>query len=162
MQDKSFATLFETSKSAEEVFNAVCNVRGWWSEQIEGRTNGLNETFNYHYKDVHRCVIKIIEFKPNERIMWDVLENEFNFTKDTSEWTGTKIHFDITEKDDKTQLAFTHEGLVPAYECFDICADSWSNYITGSLKQLVDTGKGNPNPYQASVDNAADMKAGKN
>ena len=73
------------------------------------------------------------------------MNNYFSFTKDETEWTGTKIIFEISEKDNKTLLSMTHEGLVPEYECFDICKNSWTNYIQNSLKKLITTGKGEPN-----------------
>ena len=74
-----------------------------------------------------------------------MLNNYFKFTKDKTEWTGTKIIFDISQKDGKTQLVFTHKGLVPSYECFEICRDAWTNYIQNSLRNLITTGKGQPN-----------------
>jgi len=76
------------------------------------------------------------------------MDNYFNFTKDKREWTGNKIIFEITEKDKKTQLQFTQEGLVPEYECYDICSSGWSNYINNSLRSLITTGKGQPNPKE--------------
>jgi len=35
--------------------------------------------------------------------------------------------------------------LVPEYECFEICRDSWTNYIQNSMQKLITTGKGEPN-----------------
>ena len=123
------------------------NVRGWWSEEIEGGTAKLNDEFLYHYKDVHISKMKLVEVVPGKKVVWLVLNNYFNFTKDESEWTGNKIIFDITQKGDKTQLQFTQEGLAPAYECFDVCRDAWSNYICNhSLRSLITTCKGKPNP----------------
>ncbi len=58
-----------------------------------------------------------------------------------------KDHFrDIEKKGNQTQLTFTHLGLVPAYECYNICNDAWGNYIRSSLKGRIATGKGKPNP----------------
>ncbi|MBC7874420.1 MAG: SRPBCC domain-containing protein [Ferruginibacter sp.] len=145
MTTPDFNTTLEVDQSPKEVFNALKNVRGWWSEEIEGSTDKPNEVFNYHYEDVHCCKIKITAFIPNEKIVWSVLDNYFKFTKDKTEWTGTTIVFDITEKNGKTQLRMTHEGLVPEYECFDICRDSWTNYIQNSLRSLITSGKGKPN-----------------
>jgi len=145
MTTPGFTTTIGVDETPEKVFNAITNPRGWWSEEIEGNTNNLNDEFNYHYEDIHRCKIKIIEFIPNEKVVWLVLDNYFKFTKDKSEWTGTKIIFEISEKDNKTQLRFTHQGLVPAYECYDICKDAWSTYIHNSLRSLIITGKGQPN-----------------
>jgi Activator of Hsp90 ATPase homolog 1-like protein len=145
MTTSDFTTTIQVDQTPEEVFKAINNVRGWWSEEIEGSTVKLNDEFRYHYQDVHRCKMKIVEFNPNEKVVWLVLDNYFKFTKDKSEWTGTKISFEISKQDNKTQLRFTHLGLVPQYECYEVCRDAWSNYIHNSLRSLISTGKGQPN-----------------
>ena len=145
MAAKDFTTTILVDNTPEEVFNAINNVRGWWSEEIEGSTDTLNSEFDYHYEDVHRCKIKIVELVPNKKIVWSVLDNYFKFTKDKSEWKGTKIIFDIAKKENKTEMRFTHEGLVPAYECYEICRDAWTGYIQKSLRNFITSGKGQPN-----------------
>ncbi|MFN8284641.1 MAG: SRPBCC domain-containing protein [Chitinophagales bacterium] len=145
MSTANFTTTIVVNQTPKEVFDALNHVRGWWSESIKGNTEELNGEFHYHYEDVHRCTMKIIESVPEQKVVWLVLENYFKFTKDTNEWTGDKIVFDITEKDSKTELRMTQQGLTSAYECFDICKDAWTNYIQKSLKNLIETGKGYPN-----------------
>ncbi|CAN5411386.1 hypothetical protein BH10BAC2_BH10BAC2_42110 [soil metagenome] len=145
MTTSDFTTTIIVDNSATEVFNAINNVRGWWSEEIEGNTSKLNEQWNYHYQDVHRCTIKIIELIPNRKVVWEVINNHFSFIKDKNEWQGNKIIFDISEKENKTQLEFTQEGLVSEYECYDICQNAWNTYIQKSLYSLITTGKGQPN-----------------
>lgn len=145
MSATGFTTSIKVDQSSKEVFDAVTNVRGWWSEEIEGNTAQLNDVFDYHYEDIHRCKIKLIEVIENEKIVWLIEKNYFKFTEDKTEWTGTKPTFEISEKDEKTELKFTHFGLVPEYECFEICRDSWTNYIQNSLRKLITTGKGEPN-----------------
>ncbi|MEO6668979.1 MAG: SRPBCC domain-containing protein [Ferruginibacter sp.] len=158
MENKNYSSSFLVDQAPETVFNAINNVRGWWSEAIEGSTDKPGAVFNYHYKDVHICKMKIIDFIPGQKIVWLVMENYFNFTRDKTEWKDTKISFEISKKGDKTQLIFTHFGLVPANECYDICSDAWGNYITGSLKSLIETGKGKPNPYEPAIQNAAALE----
>jgi Activator of Hsp90 ATPase homolog 1-like protein len=145
MNTPDFTTTILVDETPSVVFNAINNVRGWWSEEIEGGTSKLNDEFDYHYEDIHRCKMKITEFIPNQKVVWLVLDNYFKFTKDKSEWIGTNIVFNISEKDGKTQLQFTHQGLVPQYECFEICRDAWTTYIQKSLRSLITTGKGHPN-----------------
>ena len=140
-----FTTTLLVDQSSKEVFNAINNVRGWWSEEIEGNTSKLNDVFNYHYEDIHRCKLKLIEVVADKKVMWFVEENYFNFTEDEKEWTGTKIIFDISRKENKTELRFTHLGLVPENECYHACYEGWTNYIQKSLKGLITTGKGKPN-----------------
>ena len=118
---------------------------GWWSEEITGNTQKLGDEFTYHYQDMHRCTLKLVEFVPNKKVTWMVTENFFSFTEDKTEWKNTKVVFDIGRKGDKTEIRFTHEGLVPAYECYNVCSDAWGRYIRGSLKSLIATGMGSPN-----------------
>jgi hypothetical protein len=149
MKKQDFTTTVSVSQSPNEVFNAINHVRGWWSENIEGHTDQLNAEFLYHYKDVHICKLKIVEFVPGKKVVWQVLNNHFNFIADKSEWVNTRIVFEISGKGgnsgEQTQLQFTHEGLVPGYECYDVCFDAWTSYIQGSLKNLITSGKGKPN-----------------
>ncbi|HEY0677304.1 MAG TPA: SRPBCC domain-containing protein [Chitinophagaceae bacterium] len=135
-------------QSPEEVFNAITNVRQWWSEDIEGGTQKQDDEFLYRYKDVHQCRIKLVEAVPGKKVVYHILDNYFNFTKDSSEWKDTKLVFEISRKDNKTLLHFTHQGLVPEYECFEICSDAWTNYINNSLRNLIVSGKGQPNPIE--------------
>lgn len=147
-ENQDFTTTILVDQSPKEVFDAVNNVRGWWSQEIEGTTDKLNGEFTYHYKDVHSCRMKLIELIPEQKVVWLVMDNHFNFTQDKNEWIGTKISFEITKKGNKTELRLTHWGLVPDYECYDICFDAWSNYIHKSLFDLITTGKGQPNPKE--------------
>lgn len=148
MPSNNFTTIISVDQSPADVFNAINNVRGWWSEEIQGDTETLNAEFDYHYQDVHRSKMKIIESAPGKKVVWQVLDNYFDFTKDKKEWTGNTIVFEISEHNHKTQLRFTQVGLVPAYECYDICKEAWSNYIGNSLYKLITTGKGEPNPKE--------------
>jgi len=148
-QDQSFTIAFTVDQTPEQVFAAINNPRGWWSEGIEGTTDKVDAEFTYRYKDVHRCTMKIMELIPNQKVVWRVLENHFNFTKDDTEWTGTTIVFEISKTGAKTEVHFTHLGLVPAYECYAVCLDGWTTYINGSLRELISTGKGKPNVGKA-------------
>lgn len=145
MKDENFTTAIVVDQSPKEVFDAVTNVRGWWSEEIEGGTARLNDEFTYHYKDVHFCKARLTEVIPGKKVVWHILDNYFNFIQDQKEWKNTNVVFDITEKDGKTHLRLTHIGLLPTDECYTICHDAWTNYIQNSLKDLITTGKGTPN-----------------
>lgn len=157
MKNQDFTTTVIAEATAQEVFNAVNNVRGWWSENIDGDTDRLNSEFLYYYQDVHHCRIKITEMVPNKKVVWHVLDNYFKFTKDKEEWKGTDIIFEITEKQGKAQLTFTHRGLTPSYECYTVCHDAWTHYIQGSLKDLITTGKGKPTPKDVAGGQASSV-----
>ncbi|MEP7231896.1 MAG: SRPBCC domain-containing protein [Ginsengibacter sp.] len=151
MNSKDFTASILVDQTPETAFNAIKNFRAWWSEDIEGNSDQLNETFFYHYKDVHLCKLKLIEIVPDEKLVYLVVDNEFNFVKDKTEWINTKLVFEISKEDEKTKVKFTHEGLAPAYECYNVCHDAWTSYIQGSLQSLITTGKGKPNPTEGGL-----------
>jgi len=144
-ESASFTAAFSVDQTPEEVFQAINNVRGWWSEDIEGGTGKADDEFTYRYEDTHRCRIKVTELVPGERVAWRVLDNYFDFTQDKAEWKDTEIHFEITARGGRTEIRFTHVGLVPEYECFDVCSNSWGFYLYTSLRALIRTGHGLPN-----------------
>ena len=148
MEKQDFTATILVDQSPNEAFNAITNVSGWWSEAIEGATDIINAESVYHYRDVHYCKMKLVEMIPDQKVVWLILDNYFKFTTDKSEWIGTKLVFDITKNGEQTAVTFTHEGLVPQYECYEICREAWTNYIKGSLYKLITTGKGEPNPKE--------------
>jgi hypothetical protein len=144
----NYTATISVKQSPAEVFAAVNNVRGWWSQEIDGRTDALGAVFKFHYKDLHRTTHTITEFVPGKKVVWHITESQINFVKDKAEWKGTDVVFDITRKGDKTELRFTHVGLVPAVECYGQCAGAWGFYINESLRDLITKGQGQPNPKE--------------
>ncbi len=140
--DKGYTVTFLVDKNPEEVFDAINNVRGWWDGEIEGRTDKLGAEWTYRYGDLHRTKQKITELVPGKKVVWHVLDCSINFVKERGEWNGTDIVFEIARKGDKTEVRFTHVGLVSSFECYNACSDAWRFYIRSSLRSLITTGKG--------------------
>jgi len=150
MSNRNYTATISVDQSPKEAVDAIRNVRGWWSEEIEGSIVKVGDEFKYHYQNLHTCTMKFVELVPGKRVAWLVTDNHFSFTEDKTEWKGTKVVFDIAKKGDKTEIHFKHEGLVPSYECYNVCSDAWGSYIRGSLKNLIATGNGSPNPKESA------------
>jgi hypothetical protein len=149
MSSQDFTTSFVVDQTPEEVFAAINNVRGWWSGDIDGSTDKLGDEFTYRYQDIHYSRQRITESSPAKRVVWLVLDSYLNFVEDATEWTGTEVTFDISRRGDQTELRFAHVGLA-AHECFDVCSSAWGTYINGSLRSLITTGQGRPNPTETA------------
>jgi|SRR5450432_203618 Activator of Hsp90 ATPase homolog 1-like protein len=146
MKKQDYTLSITVNVTAQEAFNAINNVRGWWTGEpgIEGSTGKLGDEFTYRYEPYHYSKQKITEFVPGKKVVWNVTDSNLSFVKDKNEWTGTKIIFDISKKAGKTEVRFTHAGLVPGIECYDGCSNAWGQYINGSLFKLLTKGKGKP------------------
>ena len=147
MKKDGFTTSFTVDQTPEEVFTAINNVRGWWSGEIDGSTDSLGDVFTYRYKDVYRTTQKITEMVPGKKVVWHVTDAELNFVKDKTEWNGTDIVFEIAKKDGKTEVRFTHVGLVPAFECYGGCSGAWGGLVGGNLRNLITSGKNQPDAF---------------
>lgn len=151
MNDDRYIIRFAVAQTPAKVFAAINNVRGWWSERIEGTTDKVGGRFIHQVQDLHRCEIEVSELVADQRVVWKVIENHFGFTTDKTEWTGTTITFDILPHDTGAEIIFAHIGLVPDYECYDVCTSGWTNYMA-SLEQLIETDRGDPNMGEPKTD----------
>ena len=146
MNNQNFSVTLLVDQTPEEVFNAVINVRKWWSgyyaEEIVGSTEKLNDEFSFNAGGgAHYSKQKLVEVIHGKKIVWLVTDSELSFLEKTNEWMGTKIIFEISKKVGQTQLIFTHEGLVPKIECYDSCSPAWSQYLQNKLLPLVKSSK---------------------
>jgi hypothetical protein len=144
MNSNDLTIILLTDQPAEKVFDAITNVRGWWTEVIEGNTSKLHDEFSVRFGDVHYSRQQITELVPFRKITWQITDSRLSFLKDKEEWTGTKISFEIGQKGEQTQVRFIHYGLSPIVECYNACSTAWNDYIRGSLATLINTGKGEP------------------
>src|ERR1041385_4029387 len=122
----NFKTTFTVDQNPQVVCDAIRNIRGWWSGKFIGDSDSLGAEFEYRYGDVHFSKQKVTEFIPGKRIVWHVTDASLNFVDDKKEWIGTDVIFDIAEKNGKTELTFTHAGLIPVFQCYDACSNAWT------------------------------------
>jgi Activator of Hsp90 ATPase homolog 1-like protein len=159
--DRSYTTTFTVDATPHAAFTAINDVRGWWEETIAGRTHEVGDEFTHWVPGIHYARIRVTELLPGKRVVWNVLDNWMSFIDDQSEWKGTEIRFDLAPAGGGTEVRFTHVGLVPSDECFDVCRDAWSMYINDSLLSLIATGVGKPstNPDEVVDLRVADVRA---
>jgi hypothetical protein len=141
MTNQNFQYSFITSKNISEVFAYVINPKNWWiglfGETIEGKSKVINDEFSFRAGDgVHYSNQKLIELVADTKIVWLVTESNLSFLKNTNEWAGTKICFNVEKVGDKTKMTFTHDGLIPQIECYGGCSGAWTQYLQNLQEQL--------------------------
>lgn len=148
MQEQHYHITLTVDTPAQQVFESINSVTKWWTENLEGSSQNLDEEFTVRFGEVHMSKQKLVEVVPDKKVVWLVTDSKLNFITDQDEWTNTTIVFEIAKKDGKTEIDFTHIGLVPEVECYNSCTKGWDYYIKGSLFKLLTEGKGTPEVRQ--------------
>ena len=143
MNEQSYTTTFSVDRAPKEIFDAISDVGAWWN-RIEGRTDEVGAEFSYEVEGLHYVTFRVTELVPGQRIVWRVLDSRLTFVADEREWDDTEIHFVLAARAGTTEVRFTHVGLHPDQECYDVCATAWTHYVANSLRRLLTTGTGLP------------------
>lgn len=146
MKDQDFTIPFLVDQTPEEVFDAIAGVRRWWSglysEEIQGSSKKLNDEFTFRAGGgAHYSKQKLVEIIPGKKIVWLVTDSNLTFLDKKEEWTGTKLCFEMVRQETKTQVRFTHVGLIREMECYGSCSVAWRQYWEQFLSSLADKDK---------------------
>ncbi len=143
MKNQDFTCSITADVTADEAVNAISQVDQWWAKTFEGSAQHLNDVFTVRFGTTN-VTFRVSELVPEKRVVWDVTDCYLPWLKDTTEWTGTKVIYDIVSDNGTTTINFTHEGLRPDVECYKQCETGWTEHLTESLQKLLNEGIGEP------------------
>lgn len=130
--------------SPERVYQALTTLEGlsgWWAEKTSGDTElgGVIE-FRFAPGDID---MRVAELDPGRLVRWDVVGGP-------EEWIGTGVRFDLRQEGDWTIVLFRHQGWREPVEFMNHCTTKWGTFLL-SLKQLLETGHGLPEPHDVRI-----------
>ncbi|MFY1575102.1 SRPBCC family protein [Verrucosispora sp. WMMD703] len=130
----------------EDVYAALTTVDGlanWWTTDTDG-DGEVGGVLRFRFIP-GGFDMKVLESRPAELVLWEVVDGP-------EEWIGTRVRFGLKREDDFTIVLFRHEGWREPVEFMYHCSTKWAIYLM-SLKQLVETGKGEPAPHDVQISN---------
>jgi len=115
----------EINAPAEKVYAAITTqegLRGWWTADsvAQPHVGGTAEFGFYNRAIVFR--MRIEELKPGKRVVWACLG-------DHDDWKGTRLTWEISEKDGKSTLHFTHANWRSTGSFFASCNSTWGELM---------------------------------
>jgi hypothetical protein len=143
MNGQDYTTTIIVPATTLQVFKSIHSVSGWWTVCVEGDTEKLNDIFTVRFGETF-ITLKIIEGIPGKKTTWLVIDCYKHWLRDKKEWVNTTIHWEISAENNATKINFTHTGLVPGIECYNVCEKAWDFYVKESLCKLLTQGKGMP------------------
>jgi uncharacterized protein YndB with AHSA1/START domain len=136
-----------TTTTPDEVYDALTTLEGladWWTIDTTGNA-APGGTLKFRFGDAGGFDMKVLDQLPNTRVAWQVIDGP-------DEWIGTHVTFNLTQEDDYTIVLFKHEGWREPVEFMAHCSTRWATFLM-SLKQLVETGTGDPYPREVDISN---------
>ena len=140
---QDFSYSITVKASAKATMEKISQVGLWWAKDFKGKASKLNDEFSVHFGDTY-VNYRISEVMPDKKIVWLVTDCNLGWINDKKEWKNNEMIWSLTEKDQKTQIDFTHKGMTPASECYESCKPGWTHHIKDSLLKLIDDGVGFP------------------
>jgi uncharacterized protein YndB with AHSA1/START domain len=135
--------------SPDEVYKALATREGlaaWWTNNTQGESKiggALKFRFSANGSEIGGFDMKVLELHPAKRVLWQVIDGP-------QEWIGTRISFDLKQAGDHAIVLFKHLGWKEPVEFMHHCSTKWAIYLM-SLKSLVETRKGSPNPNDTHI-----------
>jgi len=143
MENKNYYKTIMVNASAEEAMKKISQVDRWWKKDFSGSAEKLNDTFIVPFGESSFVDFIVSEFMPGKKTVWKVTDCYLPWFKDKKEWNNTEVVFELSQENGKTKIDFTHVGLVPGIECYDVCEKGWDGHIN-TLGNFINEGKGLP------------------
>ena len=134
--------------SPEQVYDALTTLEGlagWWAEDTSGDT-GVGDVIAFRF-EAGAVDMAVRELVPGKAVRWQVVRGP-------EEWIGTHVQFDLRQDGDWTIVLFRHEGWREPVEFMHHCSTKWAVFLV-SLKELLETGAGAPEPHDLHLSNWA-------
>lgn len=135
------------SSSLDAVYDMLTSRAGlaaWWTNNTEGEANKIGELLQFRF-EAGGFDMKVLELHPSKSVLWQVVDGP-------KEWIDTKISWDLKRDGDFIIVLFKHQGWKQQTEFMYHYSTKWGVFLL-SLKSLLETGKGAPEPNDIKIDN---------
>lgn len=144
MNDYSVTIVVEASRA--HVFRAISTELSlWWGAQ-DNLIDQNKMIFRVSWGEPW-YEFELLEYRQDQEMVWECIDanQKIKGLKNIEkEWVGTKIHWKLVAlTQDRTELEFRHEGLVPELICFEFCSASWGHFLKEALVNYIAKEKDN-------------------
>lgn len=135
------------SAAIEDVYQALTTrdgLAGWWTGNTTGEGNQVGNTIEFRF-GAGGFDIRVAALSPPASVRWEIADGP-------EEWIGTTISFEMKQDGDYIIVLFKHMNWKEPVEFMHHCSTKWAIFLM-SLKALIETGKGTPDPMDVKIDN---------
>lgn len=135
------------SSSVDDVYRALTTnegLSGWWTRDTKGEGNQVGGVLEFRF-GAGGFDMKVIDLQEPAHVLWEVVDGP-------EEWIGTRISWELKREGDYIIVLFKHLDWAEPVEMMHHCSTKWAIFLM-SLKSLIETGKGTPDPDDVKIDN---------
>ena len=125
-----------------KVYKALTEQEGlasWWTTATTA-TPEVGSVATFRFSPEYHKEMKVTNLDEGKTVEWECIHGD-------DQWLGTTIKFELTQKENSTDVKFYHGNWKEQSELFGICNYHWGLYLK-SLKTYIEDGKGNPTDPQ--------------
>ncbi|WP_031529076.1 SRPBCC family protein [Dyadobacter crusticola] len=133
--------------SPQDVYQALttnAGLAGWWTTDTRGEGDQVGNIIGFRF-GAGGFDMKVKELVAPTRVVWEVVDGP-------AEWIPTTIRFELKQDGDFVILLFKHLNWQEPVEFMHHCSTKWAVFLM-SLKSLLETGAGSPDPVDVKIDN---------
>ncbi|MNE56834.1 hypothetical protein D3C80_1517700 [compost metagenome] len=135
------------SSSIDDVYRALTTregLAGWWTSNTKGEGDKVGNIIEFRF-GAGGFDMKVTDLNMPDHVEWTVVAGP-------DEWVGTTIIWDLKQDGDYIIVLFKHLNWKEPIEFMHHCSTKWAIFLM-SLKSLLETGKGTPDPNDVKIDN---------
>jgi hypothetical protein len=134
------------SPSPDATYQALTTIEGlsgWWTQDTQGESD-VGGVVQFRF-GAGGFDMKVLELDPAKHVLWEVVDGP-------EEWIGTNVSWNLKQEGDYTVILFKHQGWKEPVQFMHHCSTKWAVFLL-SLKALLETGQGSPDPNDVKIDN---------
>lgn len=128
----------------EAVYDALATIdglAGWWAVDTTGDP-GVGGVIAFRFS-TGGFDMAVRELVPGKSVLWEVVDGP-------EEWIGTEVSFALRQEGEFAIVLFEHRGWREPVEFMSHCSTKWATFLL-SLKDLLETGAGRPDPHDLRI-----------
>ena len=142
MRTENYCKKMNIDASAKRLFDAFSKELGdWWGNSHEG-VSQIGDTMTIGFEEnPSQWVFEAQELMEGKRIVLKCLlsDHQHEGLPGTiqQEWKGSQLIWEFKPIDGMTEVSFTHLGLTPELECFNVCEQGWDHYLGEGITRYL-------------------------
>lgn len=142
---KNYEHTITVNLAPSQVFDAITKeMSNWWTD-MTSVVNKIGDKTTAKFEDGTTWSFEVVTLHENKLIEFHCYEANHIHPVTTpemrTEWEDTTLRFEMIPRGAETDIHFTHIGLTPKLNCYDLCHSGWDHFFGSAFKTYLENKK---------------------